>query len=237
MIKMKVTYIEHSCFSVEIDNSILLFDYYKGEIPNFDKDKTIYVFSSHNHHDHFDISIFKLLEKYPKVKYIFSKDIKKKFGRKFFNTNGVDDSTYESIEFINSYETLEIDDLKIETLKSTDEGVAFIISLRGKTIYHAGDLHLWSWSHKSEENNIRNTEEYINEIEKIKNRHFDVAFLVLDSRQEDKFHLGFDYFMKNTNTDKAYPMHFWNDDSVIERLKSMECSETYREKIMNCIRR
>ena len=34
---MKVTYIEHSCFSVELDNSILLFDYYKGEIPDFDK--------------------------------------------------------------------------------------------------------------------------------------------------------------------------------------------------------
>ena len=59
--------------------------------------------------------------------------------------------------------------------------------------------------------------------------------MVLDSRQEDKFHLGFDYFMKYTNTDKAYPMHFWNDDSVIERLKSMECSETYRDKIMNCM--
>lgn len=35
--KVKVTYIEHSCFSVELDNSILLFDYYKGEIPDFDK--------------------------------------------------------------------------------------------------------------------------------------------------------------------------------------------------------
>jgi len=121
---------------------------------------------------------------------------------------------------------------KIETLNSTDEGVAFIISVNGKTIYHAGDLHLWSWNHKSEENNIKNTEEYRNEIGKIKNRHFDVAFLVLDSRQEDKFHLGFDYFMKSTDTDKAYPMHFWNDDSVIEKLKSMECSETYRDKIM-----
>ena len=59
--KVKVTYIEHSCFSVELDNSIVLFDYYKGEIPDFDKDKTIYVFSSHNHHDHFNISIFKML--------------------------------------------------------------------------------------------------------------------------------------------------------------------------------
>ncbi|MFW2487905.1 MBL fold metallo-hydrolase [Clostridium chromiireducens] len=229
---MKVKYIEHSCFSIELENVILLFDYYKGQLPDFDKEKTIYVFSSHNHHDHFDISIFKLLEKYQKVKYIFSKDIKKKFGRKFFNTHGVDDSIYEKIEFIGIYQTLETADLKIETLNSTDEGVAFIVTVNGKTIYHAGDLHLWAWNHKTAENNAKNTEEYINEIERIKNRHFDVAFLVLDPRQEDKFHLGFDYFMRNTDTDKAYPMHFWNDDSIIDRLKSMNCSEPYRDKIM-----
>lgn len=39
--------------------------------------------------------------------------------------------------------------------------------------------------------------------------------------------------MKNTNTDKVYPMHFWNDSSVIERLKAMNCSETYRDKIVS----
>lgn len=37
--------------------------------------------------------------------------------------------------------------------------------------------------------------------------------------------------MKNTNTDKVFPMHFWGDRSVIERLKEMKCSEDYRNKI------
>jgi len=230
---MKITYIEHSCFSVEIDNVILLFDYFKGELPDFDKEKIIYVFSSHNHHDHFDISIFKLLEKYPNVKYILSKDIKKKFGRKFFNTHGVDEDIYEKIEFIGSNKTLETSDLKIETLNSTDEGVAFIVTAQDKTIYHAGDLNLWAWNHKSEVNNEHMKEEYEKEIAKIKNRHFDAAFVVLDPRQEENFYLGFDYFMKNTDTDKAYPMHFWNDSSVIERLEAMNCSEIYRDKIIS----
>ena len=228
---MKVTYIEHSCFSVELENVILLFDYFKGQLPDFDEKKTIYVFSSHNHRDHFDISIFQLLEKYPKVNYILSKDIKKKFGRKFFSTHGIDNDTYEKIKFIDSNETLEISDLKIETLNSTDEGVAFIVTVNSKTIYHAGDLNLWWWNGREESRNENAKEQFEKEIAKIKDRHFDAAFVVLDPRQEDKFYLGFDYFMKNTDTDKVYPMHFWNDSSVVERLKAMNCSDVYRDRI------
>ena len=58
---MKITYIHHSSFSVELDNTILLFDYFKGNLPSFDKNKKLYVFSSHSHHDHFDESIFNIL--------------------------------------------------------------------------------------------------------------------------------------------------------------------------------
>jgi hypothetical protein len=229
---MKVTYIEHSCFSVELQKVILIFDYYKGELPKFDENKKIYVFSSHNHHDHFDISIFQLLKGYPNVKYIFSKDIKRKFGRKFFNKHGVEDDVYDEIEFININQNLEILDLKVDTLRSTDEGVAFIVTVEDKTIYHAGDLNLWWWSGRNESDNEKARENYEKEIEKIKNRHFDVAFVVLDPRQGEEFYLGFDYFMKNTDTDKVYPMHCWNDTSIIQKLKAMQCSEKYGHKII-----
>ena len=37
---MKITYISHSGFAVELENHIFLFDYYKGEIPKFDPKKT-----------------------------------------------------------------------------------------------------------------------------------------------------------------------------------------------------
>ena len=33
---MKVTFIEHSGFMVEMEQNVLLFDYYQGEIPSFD---------------------------------------------------------------------------------------------------------------------------------------------------------------------------------------------------------
>ena len=43
---MKITYIAHSGFSVELEKQVLLFDYFTGELPVWDKQKTILVFAS-----------------------------------------------------------------------------------------------------------------------------------------------------------------------------------------------
>ena len=64
---MKVTFIEHSGFMVEMEQNVLLFDYYQGEIPSFDGSKTLYVFASHSHADHYDPAIWKLKEQYKDI--------------------------------------------------------------------------------------------------------------------------------------------------------------------------
>ena len=71
---MNITYLYHSGFSIELENTILIFDYYKGEIPEFDPGNEIYVFSSHGHQDHFNKEIFDLLKQYPNVPHIISLD-------------------------------------------------------------------------------------------------------------------------------------------------------------------
>lgn len=38
---MKVTFIEHSGFSVEMSETVILFDYYKGTIPEFPTNKNL----------------------------------------------------------------------------------------------------------------------------------------------------------------------------------------------------
>ena len=48
---------------------------------------------------------------------------------------------------------------------------------------------------------------------------------------EEKFYWGFDYFMRNTNTKLAYPMHFWGELEVIERIKNLDCAKEYWDKI------
>ncbi|SHJ82349.1 MBL fold metallo-hydrolase [Hespellia stercorisuis] len=230
---MNITYIGHSGFSVELENSILLFDYFEGVIPAFPPTKPIYVFSSHFHHDHFNMDIFKLADQYPSVTYILSDDIRKKYNRNYFLRHHVNEQTYDSIYFLPEHTDRTIGALKITTLLSTDEGVAFLVESEGLTIYHAGDLHWWTWGGETEEEYQERTLGYQTEIARLSDIPIDVAFLVLDPRQEeDRFFKGLDYFMRNTDTRLVYPMHFWKDPSVIDKFLNLEITAPYRERIM-----
>ncbi len=57
---MRITYLSHSGFLVELETAYLLFDYYKGDLPELNTGKKFYVFVSHAHYDHFKKDIFKL---------------------------------------------------------------------------------------------------------------------------------------------------------------------------------
>lgn len=229
---MNITYIGHSGFSVELDHAILIFDYFEGIIPKFPHRKPIYVFSSHYHHDHFNMEIFKLSAKYAAVTYVLSSDIGRKFNRKFFLRHGVSAETYDKILFLPEHTLQKAGNLEIQTFHSTDEGVAFLVNVEGKCIFHAGDLQWWTWPGETAEEYEKMTADFQTEIAALPHHAIDVAFLVLDPRQEENFHLGFDYFMRHTNTKLAYPMHFWKDTSVIDKLLALPVSQDYRNRII-----
>ena len=67
---MKITYIGHSGFFVEMEDACFLFDYYKGTIPETDGNKKMYVFVSHRHHDHYNEEIFRLQEKFRDILFL-----------------------------------------------------------------------------------------------------------------------------------------------------------------------
>lgn len=60
-----------------------------------------------------------------------------------------------------------------------------------------------------------------------------MAFLPLDSRQGNFYYLGFDYFMRNTNTNLAFPMHFWRTYSLSQKLKNSPYATSYKDKIID----
>lgn len=229
---MNIQYIGHSGFSIELEHSILLFDYFEGTIPKFPHGKSIYVFSSHFHHDHFNMEIFKLTEKYADITYILSADIGKKFKEKFFLRHGVSKEVYDRIVFLPERVTQTVGNLEIQTFHSTDEGIAFLITTEGKRIYHAGDLQWWTWPGETKEEYEAMTSAFQNEIASIPSHPIDVAFLVLDPRQEANYYMGFDYFMRHTYTKLAYPMHFWNEPKIIDQFLSSEITEDYRDRIV-----
>lgn len=51
---MRVTYLGHSGFLLEMEDALLLFDYYQGSLPEMDPEKTLFVFVSHVHYDHYN---------------------------------------------------------------------------------------------------------------------------------------------------------------------------------------
>ncbi|MEY8338603.1 MBL fold metallo-hydrolase [Lachnospiraceae bacterium 62-35] len=222
---MKVTYIHHSSFLVETENRYLLFDYFKGMIPKLQADKPLFVFASHRHGDHFSQVIFQLAESHPEVNYILSSDIWKKQVPKYL---------LEKTIFLKSHVEEEIvPGIRVKTLKSTDEGVAFFIHCDGLGIYHAGDLNNWYWEGEPDTWNEKMERIYRSEISRIHGERIDVAFIPLDGRQEEKFYLGIDEFMKYADARVIFPMHCWGDFSVIKRLKAMDCSKAYRDRIVD----
>ena len=188
---MKVTFIDHSGFAVELAHTILIFDYSQGEIPEYQEDKKIFVFVSHNHEDHYNQKIWKLKEKYPEVVYILSDDIH---------------TTKEAV-FMAPYETRDLGEVRIETFKSNDLGVAFLVKAEGKTIYHAGDLNWWHWNGEPEKDNLYYKKTFQQEMERLKGRQVDFAFMLLDPRQEDKYCWGMNYFLEKVHPKCVFPMH------------------------------
>lgn len=226
-----VTYIGHSGFAVELEQASLLFDYCEGTMPELDRAKPLYVFASHAHADHFNFDIFSLRERHPGVTYILSDDIRKARNARNFARHGVPEEVYRNIVFLRPHQRQEIGPLVVETLDSTDEGVAFLVACGGKTVFHAGDLNDWVWEGEPEADNRAMTEKWRTEIARLEGRRLDLAFVVLDPRQEGDFWRGMDWFMRHTDTAKVYPMHFWKDFSVFARLRAMDCSAPYRDRL------
>lgn len=227
---MKITYIHHSSFLVEMEQIALLFDYFEGEIPEIRQDQLLIVFASHRHGDHFSSGIFDLAENHPKIWFVLSDDIwRKRVPEEFLCRTSF---LGPGEEFSFQKETGEKVPVTVKAFKSTDEGVAFLIEAEGKVLYHAGDLNNWVWEGEPEEYNFRMSEAFHSELLKIAGNHIDVAFMLLDPRQGKDFYLGMDDFMHMVGADIVFPMHFWGDFGVTERFKTLPCAADYAEKIM-----
>lgn len=80
---MQIIFIHHSCFLVELDDKVLIFDYFDGDkvqgmhftgkLPSYEPDTKIYMFASHSHKDHYDMDILRLTDKYPNIHYVFQR--------------------------------------------------------------------------------------------------------------------------------------------------------------------
>lgn len=226
---MRVTYLYHSGFSLEWESCVWIFDYYKGELPVWKKDKKIFVFSSHWHQDHLNPEIFGKLKEYSDVTYVFSSDIRKKIKRYQVPEDFLSLITYMKPEEKRRFSWSK-GEIQVRTLRSTDCGVAFLVTYQGRAVYHAGDLNCWTWEEEEESVQKQMEADYIRELEKIRGEQVLAAFVPLDPRLGKQYAKGMDYYREIVGAAYLFPMHMWEDYSVVERYQR-EANEQKKEEI------
>jgi len=231
---LKILYIYHSCFIVETKSSFLMFDYFKNN-KNSDSDfnfyevlneilyssKPLYVFASHSHHDHFNSEILAWSIKKKELYYILSFDIK-------IHNN------VNNLYIANKNEKFTLNNLKINTFGSTDEGISFLLNIDDHNIFHAGDLNWWKWMDDTKEEEKAMEDAYknvVNDISKTKTS-IDVAFFPVDKRLEENYLYGGEYFIEKLKPKIFIPMHFGDNFKTTKDFKNSQSKHNVSTNII-----
>ena len=238
---MKVVFIHHSCFLIEVDEKVLVFDWFaghrvngyhfKGILPEYEADTPIYVFASHKHQDHFDMDVLHLAEKYRNIHYILSKDCK--MSPHFLEKHGINPKVRECITYVTSRSKYEIEGgLSVETLRSTDAGVAFYVETNGASFFHAGDLNDWRFEGVEDLTSYKMKVEFQREINLLSKKNINLAFVPVDPRLGVNQWNALAYVLDKTDAEYVFPMHMWQDYSGIDTFIRKQKNPRYVERII-----
>lgn len=234
--EIKVTFINHSCFTIETKDYLFVIDYFKGELPSpIVGKKTIFI-ATHSHHDHFSKKIFEYGDFKNNI-YILSKDIMELTKNENIiylnNPNNKEDIDIDTIKklwgkdnvfFMDKDEKFTYHDIDFYSYGSTDKGISILVELPYLTFFHAGDLNDWEWPEDTELERKKMKEDFRKEIDKIQTEQVDLAFFPIDPRLKEDYDLGVSYFLDRISPEVLFPMHMW------DRLKF---SDKFKEDYIN----
>lgn len=194
---INVIYLLNSGFALELEDRLLVFDYYQdprnilpGLLPKYSK---VYFFATHRHFDHFNPVIKEFAAKV--TKYIISFDIK---------NHGL---PADKVVVMNEYSEAQVDDMLIRSYSSTDEGTCFDVEVAGKRIFHAGDFNWWHWKGDTSTNIAFARNGFKKQMKYFKGLHFNLVFFPVDSRLEEFMDLGIKSFAQEVAIDNLVTMH------------------------------
>lgn len=136
-------YLLNSGWLVLTRDHVLIFDYVesidsasgsetlpRALAPAFDSfgDRRIVVFVSHSHADHYSASVFEW-GKQAAIQYVVGSPLP---------------GQAQGARVMNAHEDWSSGGLRVRTTGSTDQGVGFLVTVDGITVFHAGDHALWS---------------------------------------------------------------------------------------------
>jgi len=199
---MHVTFLGHSGFLAELPSVTLLFDWTEGELPALRPGVPLCVFASHSHEDHLSPRILTL----PADCFLLGRDIKPRRLERL----GAAPETLAKCRFLRGGEEAEpVPGVTVETLSSTDEGVAYLVTADGRTVFHAGDLNWWHWEGEEKAWNRNMEVNFKRYTEPLRGRRIDLAMLPLDPRLGEDGFRGPRYFLELADIARFLPMHQW----------------------------
>lgn len=218
--EVEIYHLYHSGVAVKTADKVLIFDYYNDRSAGDERrleqgvineellreEKDIFVFVTHNHHDHFNRVIFDWEEENDNINYILSADVK------LSTAQQKKDNYY----VLDKYENLNIDDLVIETYGTTDQGLSYYVEVDGFNIFHSGDLNWWHWKKFSAAERKVEEEDFKEELARFKDKNLDIAFVPVDPRLEEHYYLAGQYFAQTIAPKLLVPIHFSDNYYITE---------------------
>lgn len=204
---IKLTYIFHSCFMLETEQCVLIFDYWKdspdGDVKKMleHTGKRVYFMASHFHEDHFNPEIIAMNVPNGDKRIILSRDIIRRHRAKETDADVI----------MRKGDVYNDEYIKIKAFGSTDAGVSFMLETDGKKIFHAGDLNNWHWEDESTPQEVKKMEgDFKAVLRDIKAEYptVDLAMFPVDPRLGTDFARGARQWLQTIKTTYLSPMHF-----------------------------
>lgn len=222
-----VRYIYHSCFVLENDEVVVVIDYWKDPMGYLhdilaNTNKTVYVFVSHFHEDHYNPEILtwgqgdERITVQPRLMLSYDTVRKRRVPRTMVR------------DIMNPERFYEDEYLRANYYRSTDIGVAIALTFSdGTTAFHSGDLN--NWYFEQGDNLKVSLDEmegmYMSVVRSVRANipHFTHVMLPIDPRLESNMLRGVMQWLNKIYTDNFYPMHFWHRHTLMaDCLKEMQ---------------
>ena len=230
---ISVQYIYHSCFVVETDNVMIVYDYWKDSwdmrlhaMIDARGDRQLYFIVSHFHEDHFNPEI----QDYDDARLLLSYDTSKRRHIKPPKATAV----------LRPGDVYEDEYLKLNALRSTDVGIASLVTLPdGTTVYHAGDNNNWYFPENEEEHIRCSLDEmegmFLSNLKEVRiiTKKVDFAMFPVDPRLGGEMLRGACQWLQQIHTGHFYPMHCWGRwNEVVEGIAQLK--ELFPETDFDC---
>jgi L-ascorbate metabolism protein UlaG (beta-lactamase superfamily) len=184
---VRITYVHHNCFILEIGGRTLLFDYPSEEhrtdaaralVEQKVAGADLWVVVSHSHPDHCTPEVAAFAGSAARCTFIVSYDVPDMYPE-FEYDAGLD------VTVLDPDEPAVVQGVPVQAFESTDLGVGFLFSFPGCGVYFGGDVAAWVWDRLDSRSRAAGQAYFNATLAELARKGVDIAFSNTDKRLEN----------------------------------------------------